>query len=223
MVAQTRNTRVLVVEKPLPVFASGDVPGKLVSMVVAGVKSIPTKLTNRIRSRGCRIVVCKNLLEECPRFKNEPLDNGLEEAERRTWDNLPAISGRTTFIAERYKHDITKKIRRLEDPKETTRHEVCHVVDDYFSYNNWPISHRTQFRIAYNKDVGRLALSTKRRLFYYIQNTLETGRAEVFADVLAILCGGGCQKDCTGYSDEYFLRCFSNSRSYIERNILNGG
>ncbi len=153
---------------------------------------LPTSLLQKISDSGYRLRFGATLLALRPDLKGKtprgwPLGSTFEQV-----DGLHDPDQQQICVFEYFKPDLTatryvKNIRASG----VFRHEIGHLLDRLLG----GLSDQHSFRIAYENDLNQLF--TQDSLFeecdYYVQNGV-VGRKETFAELFAILVGGGAER-----------------------------
>lgn len=153
---------------------------------------LPTSLLQKISDSGYRLRFGAVLLELRPDLKGKTPRGWPPGSTFEQVDGLHDPDQQQICIFEYFKPDLTAT-RYVKNVRASGvfRHEIGHLLDRLLgglSDQNW-------FRIAYEYDLNQLL--TQDSLFeecdYYVQDGVG-GRKETFAELFAILVGGGAER-----------------------------
>ena len=156
--------------------------------VWAVCQTLPTSLLPELQRRGWRIELVPSLAEALP---------SLSDATPRgwpagwTWKNVDAVHlpGEKRILFAEWRVARDGRWVRCHRVAGVVRHELAHAWDAA-CYPRGSFSGSPRFRLAYEREVARLPTSIVRRLGYFVQPT-GAGRQEAFAELAALVWGGG--------------------------------
>ena len=156
--------------------------------VWAACQTLPPTLIPELQRRGWRMELVPSLAETLPALADAAprgWPNGW------TWKNVDAVhlpaDKRILFAEWRVARD--GRWVRCDRVAGVVRHELAHAWDAACG-SDGSFSGSLRFRLAYEREVARLSASTLRRLGYFVQST-DAGRQEAFAELAALVWGGG--------------------------------
>ena len=128
-----------------------------------------------------------------------------------TWENTSGFSdGSKTVMAHRYKSSHDGYMHVDDRVEGTVRHESGHRVDDALGL----FSDSGEFKKAYEEDIAKITPSDRANLDYFLQK--EGGRSETFAELFAIMNGGG---SLSPQLQRAMFNYFPNTRAVMQKRL----
>ena len=154
---------------------------------------LPTVLVQRIKDSGYRLRFGTTLLEMRPDLKGKTPRGWRPGSTFEHVDGLHDPDEQQICIFEYFKSDLTAtSYTKNTRAAGVFRHEIGHLLDRLFG----GLSDQERFRTAYERDLEYLF--SQEDLFdecsYYVQDGI-AGRKEAFAELFAILMGGGAAQN----------------------------
>jgi hypothetical protein len=171
---------------------------------------MPAGILRVLDEVGYALVTGRTMLEAEPGLHRQTPRGYPPDA---TWANLSGGfhrgSAKRIVLAETYEDYDTGLTVLCGDVAETLRHEIGHALDQALG----GASTSDQFRSAYL--LGRRRVeerNLRERLEYFLNETIDAGAEETFAELVAIVSGGGAAG-----MDELMRSTFGDALSVVNR------
>jgi hypothetical protein len=156
-------------------------------------ENLPQNVKDALSRDGVSVVATDKVTDLLPHLKNQK-PRGWPPGS--TWDDVDGayeFGGKRIIVAER--QQSPSRPNRVEG---LTRHETGHAVDHIRAFSD------TQaFIDAYQKEAALIPKPGSDTLKYFLQKD-EAGREEAFAEIFAIIHGGGTTLTYTTLLNKYF-------------------
>jgi hypothetical protein len=181
----------------MALFAAGPKRLSVVSLVddqflqqaEAARDSIPKAIWDSVNQAGWSVQLAEFVIDAAPYLQGRhPRGWPIGMA----WENTDAVhlpDQRLIIVAEKRRTtrgEIVKAVR----VGGVFRHEMGHAIDRIQGKQGWRLTDSSEFRRCYDSDLERIADRDRTDLAYYTQ-AAPVGPRETFAELFAILYGGG--------------------------------
>ncbi len=189
---------------------AGDVTSDFSQDVRRQVLTIPTKLLAELQRRGGRICLTPRMADKLPVYQNtrpRGWDDGF------TGKNVDGLfDGKDVIVCE-YTSRIDDELSMARNNRVgyLVRHELGHAFDHYWR----GLSATEEFRHTYLLDLGQMDSDEREGELAYFTQKANAGASECFAELFAIMVGGGHSSK----GDEALMRCFPNYAKLIKKTL----
>lgn len=166
------------------------------------VFELPAAINSFLYEQGVSLVAVTTLVAYLPELAGQRPRGWSDEA---VWENVPGAALNERKLAIVAERRLSGGCWRANcNWKAVLRHEVGHLVDFLLRRFSW----REQFSIAYARDIAKIPETLREQLQYYLQPG-KAGPEETFAELFAILIGGGNDPASDATMREHFYQCWN--------------
>jgi hypothetical protein len=179
-----------------------DVTPDFLQQVKREVNKLPHKLLAQLQSRGCKMCATPRLSDKLPNYRNTR-PRGWEEG--YTGKNVDGLFDGTDVLVCEYSanvQDDTSLVKNARIPY-IVRHESGHAFDHYFG----DISSSPEFKHTYYLELAKMDPDQKDAELAYFAQKSDAGPSECFAELFAIMNGGGASKNIDAHLLPIFPEC----------------
>jgi len=166
------------------------------------IAAMSQKLLAELQHRGGRVCVTPRLFDKLPGYSyTQPrgYDDGL------TGKNVDGLFDGTDAIICEYSapHDDDLSLIKNQRAGHTVRHELGHAFDHYWH----GISETGEFKDTYMHELANMDFDQREGKLAYFAQKATAVPLECFAELFAIIVGGGDSSKVDITLGQYFLKC----------------
>jgi len=193
------NTFVYVVRGGVSV---GNVSPDFLEEVKGCIAAMPQKLLAELQYRGGRVCVTPRLFDKLPGYSyDQPrgYDDGL------TGKNVEGLFNGTDAIICEYSAPRGDDLSLVKNQRagHVLRHELGHAFDHYWD----TISDTGEFKDIYMHELANMDFDQREGELAYFSQKTKAGPSECFAELFAIIIGGGDSSKVDTALRQYFPKC----------------
>jgi hypothetical protein len=188
----------------------GDVSPQFIEEVKREINKLPYKLLAALQARGGRVCITPRLADKLPDFRNTR-PRGWEYG--TTGKNVDGLFDGTDVLVCEWSTSYEDDSSLVKNSRVgyIVRHESGHAFDHYWGR----ISASPDYKHTYYLELAKMDPDQKDAELAYFAQKAEGGPSECFAELFAIMVGGGASKNVDANLAPIFPQCSKMIRTRL--------